>query len=68
MPEKSASSEGDFADDFADCNIPGQRMREVNDIAAQFDTIAVAASAESEPIDLSRRIPGVGIRPSHRRR
>jgi hypothetical protein len=68
MPEKSASSEGDFADDFADCNIPGQRMREINEIEAQFDTIAVTASAESEPTDLSRRIPGVQIRPSHWRR
>jgi hypothetical protein len=68
MPEKSASSEGDFADDFADCNIPGQHMREINAIAAQFDTIAIIATAESEPIDLSRRVPGVRIRLSHWRR
>jgi hypothetical protein len=47
MPEKSASSEGDFAGDSAGCNIPGQRMREINEIAAQFDTIPPAASGDS---------------------
>jgi hypothetical protein len=43
MPEKSASSEGDFAHDSGCCNIPGQRMREINEIAAQYDTVSMTA-------------------------